>query len=61
MHVRGKHIGLLNIHQRILYAYGEGYGLHLVAEQEGFTVEVRLPFVYRSGEEEQNPKDVQVL
>lgn len=61
LHVRGKHIGLLNIHQRILYAYGEGYGLHLVAEQEGFTVEVRLPFVYRSEYEEENRKDVQVL
>lgn len=61
LNVRGKHIGLLNIHQRILYAYGQGYGLHLVPSEQGFSVEVRLPFVYRSEEEEMNPKDVQVL
>lgn len=61
LHVRGKHIGLLNIHQRILYAYGQGYGLHLVPSEQGFSVEVRLPFVYRSEEEEMNQKDVQVL
>lgn len=61
LHVRGKHIGLLNIHQRILYAYGEGYGLYLVAEQEDFTMEVRLPFVYRSEYEEGNLKFVHVL
>ena len=61
LHVRGKHIGLLNIHQRILYAYGQGYGLHLIPSEKGFSVEVRLPFVYRSEEEEMNQKDVQVL
>lgn len=52
LHVRGKHIGLLNIHQRILYAYGEGYGLHLIPSDQGFTVELMLPFVYRSEDEE---------
>ncbi len=61
LHVRGKHIGLLNIHQRILYAYGQGYGLYLIPSEHGFSVEVRLPFVYRSEEEEMNQKDVQVL
>jgi len=61
LHVRGKHIGLLNIHQRILYAYGQGYGLYLIPSEQGFSVEVRLPFVYRSEEEEMNQKDVQVL
>ncbi len=61
LHVRGNHIGLLNIHQRILYAYGQGYGLYLIPSEQGFSVEVRLPFVYRSEEEEMNQKDVQVL
>ncbi len=61
LRVRGKHIGLLNIHQRILYAYGQGYGLHLPASGNGFVVEVRLPCVYRSEDEEDNRKDVHVL
>ena len=51
LHVRGKHIGLLNIHQRILYAYGPEYGLHLIMQEKGFCVQILLPFVYRDDKE----------
>lgn len=44
---RGKHIGLLNIHQRIFYAYGESFGLKLLRKERGFCVEVLLPAVYQ--------------
>lgn len=46
LHLRGKHIGLQNINQRIFYAYGQGYGLRLLTPERGFCVEVSLPYVY---------------
>lgn len=49
---RGKHIGLLNIHQRIFYAYGESFGLKLKRRERGFCVEVLLPAVYQRETEE---------
>nr|WP_319473965.1 histidine kinase [uncultured Sphaerochaeta sp.] len=47
LHLRGKHIGLFNIHQRIFYAYGPGFGLTLKMRERGFSVEVLLPAVYQ--------------
>lgn len=47
LHLRGKHIGLLNINQRIHYAYGPGYGISLVGVERGFCVELLLPYVYQ--------------
>ncbi|MDT8858932.1 sensor histidine kinase [Alkalihalobacillus sp. MEB130] len=40
----GKHIGLINVHKRIVYLFGEDYGLQIEGkEQEGTTVKIRLP------------------
>ncbi|RJX38673.1 sensor histidine kinase [Paenibacillus pinisoli] len=39
-----EHIGVKNVHDRIRYYYGEGYGLELMSAQgEGTTVTVRIP------------------
>jgi len=47
LHIRGKHIGLYNIHQRIFYTYGPGFGLTLQEREKGFSVQVLLPAVYQ--------------
>ncbi|MBD0379683.1 sensor histidine kinase [Paenibacillus sedimenti] len=40
----GSHIGLLNVHRRIEYLYGEGYGVQVDSRfGEGTTIKVRLP------------------
>ena len=40
----GKHIGVQNVHQRIVMQYGEGYGLHIESEPDkGTIVEILLP------------------
>ncbi|MDF2652947.1 MAG: histidine kinase [Paenibacillus sp.] len=40
----GAHIGLLNVHRRIEYLYGSGYGLSVDSRYgEGTTVRIRLP------------------
>jgi hypothetical protein len=52
LHLRGKHIGLINIHQRIFYAYGSGFGLRLRSREKGFVVEILLPAVYQKELEE---------
>ena len=40
----GKHIGVQNVHQRIVMQYGEGYGLHVESEPDkGTIVEILLP------------------
>ena len=56
LHLRGKHIGLLNIHQRILYAYGQGFGLSMCPSDKGFCVEVLLPYVYQHETNQQDSK-----
>lgn len=55
LHLRGKHIGLRNITQRIHYAYGQDYGVSLIAVEKGFGVELRLPYVYQGEEGEEAP------
>jgi hypothetical protein len=50
LHLRGKHIGLLNINQRIHYAYGQEYGVSLIEVERGFGVELHLPYVYQREE-----------
>ena len=40
-----KHIGLVNVNQRIQLLYGKAFGLDIVGEKgKGFTVTIRLPF-----------------
>lgn len=42
-----KHIGLLNIHQRLQMIYGKAYGLSLFSQKEkGTRVEISLPLYY---------------
>lgn len=55
LHLRGKHIGLLNINARIHYAYGQDYGVSLIAVEKGFGVELRLPYVYQGEGGEEAP------
>lgn len=39
-----RHVGLWNVHKRLLYSFGEGYGLRIDSTPgQGTTVEVRLP------------------
>lgn len=40
-----RHVGLWNVHRRIQYAFGEGYGLSVESEEEvGTEITIRLPY-----------------
>ncbi len=44
------HIGIINVHQRLLVQYGEGYGLEIESVQGEYTeVRVKLPYLREAG------------
>lgn len=48
-----RHVGLWNVHRRIQYSFGPGYGLTLASEPgQGTTVRIRLPFTHTDKEEQ---------